>query len=199
MDQTEERYPFHKTFHVEGGNFIHAGSISSQVKRVLKEEGFPKNVIRRMSIATFEAEMNVICYARWGILTLLVFSDFIKVAVNDEGAGIHDVNQAMIEGFSTADEKIRELGFGAGMGLSNIKKVTDEMVLTSVVSQGTHLEFMVNVNPVRNSCEALNPALRGGTPYGAEPGINLKCNPATGGTAEQHGIISNGVKDGAGK
>ena len=186
MDQTEERYPFHKTFHIEGGNFIHAGSISSQVKRILKEEGFPKNVIRRMSIATFEAEMNVICYARWGILTLVVFPDFIKVAVDDEGAGIHDVDQAMREGFSTASEKIRELGFGAGMGLSNIKKVTDEMVLTSVVNQGTHLEFMVNVHPVRNSCEALNPA-----------GINLKCNPATGGTAEQHGIISNGVKDGA--
>jgi len=206
MDQTEERYPYHKTFNIEGGDFIHAGSISSQVKRILKEEGFPNDLIRRMSIATFEAEMNVICYARWGILTLLVSSDFLKVVVDDEGAGIKDVNQAMREGFSTADERIRELGFGAGMGLSNIKKVTDEMVLTSEVNCGTHLEFMVNVNPVRNPChcdskpgEALNPALRGGTPYGAEPGINLKCNPAKGGTAEQQGIISNGVKDGAGR
>jgi anti-sigma regulatory factor (Ser/Thr protein kinase) len=195
MDQTEERYPYHKTFNIEGGDFIHAGSISSQVKRILKEEGFPNDLIRRMSIATFEAEMNVICYARWGILTLLVSSDFLKIVVDDEGVGIKDVNQAMREGFSTADERIRELGFGAGMGLSNIKKVTDEMVLTSVVNQGTHLEFMVNVNPVRNPSrcdskpgEALNPA-----------GINLKCNPAKGGTAEQQGIISNGVKDGAGR
>ncbi|MBM4350742.1 MAG: anti-sigma regulatory factor [Deltaproteobacteria bacterium] len=142
---TEERYPFHNTFRIEGGNFTHAGSVSSQVKRILKEERFPNSVIRRVSIATFEAEMNVICYAHWGILTLLVFSDFIKVAIDDEGPGIHDVDQAMTEGFSTASDKIRELGFGAGMGLSNIKKVTDEMVLTSVVNQGTHLEFMVKV------------------------------------------------------
>lgn len=146
MEQIEERYPFHRAFNIEGGDFVHAGSISSQVKRILKEEGFPNPVIRRMAIATFEAEMNVICYARWGILTLLVSSDFLKVVVDDEGVGIQDVNQAMKEGFSTANEKIRELGFGAGMGLSNIKKVTDEMVLTSVVNQGTHLEFMINLN-----------------------------------------------------
>ncbi len=145
MDQTERKTPFHKIFHIEGGNFTHAGSISSQVKRVLKDVGFHKQVIRRMSIATFEAEMNVICYARHGTLTLFVSPDFLKVVVDDEGAGINDVKQAMREGFSTANEKIRELGFGAGMGLSNIKKVTDEMVLTSVVNQGTHLEFMVNV------------------------------------------------------
>ncbi|OGP78929.1 MAG: hypothetical protein A2V86_17520 [Deltaproteobacteria bacterium RBG_16_49_23] len=188
MDQTERATPFHKIFRIEGGNFTHAGSISSRVKRVLKEAGFQSKVIRRMSIATFEAEMNVICYARHGTLTLFVFPDFLKVVVDDEGVGIKDVHQAMREGFSTADEKIRELGFGAGMGLSNIKNVTDKMVLTSEVNRGTHLEFMVNVHPVRNSCEALNPA-----------GINLKCNPATGGTAEQHGIISNGVKDGAEK
>ncbi len=145
MEQIEERYPFYKTFHIEGGNFLNAGSISSQVKRILKEEGFPNHVVRRISIATFEAEMNVICYARWGILNLVVFPDFIKVAIDDEGVGIPDVELAMKEGFSTADERIRELGFGAGMGLSNIKKVTDGMLLTSVVNQGTHLEFVVHV------------------------------------------------------
>jgi anti-sigma regulatory factor (Ser/Thr protein kinase) len=145
MEQTEERYPFHETFRIEGGDFKRAGSVSSLVKRTLKGERFPNEVIRRVAIATFEAEMNVICYAHWGILTLIVFSDFIKVAVDDEGPGIHDVDQAMMEGFSTATEKIRELGFGAGMGLSNIKKVTDQMVLTSVVNQGTHLEFMVKI------------------------------------------------------
>jgi anti-sigma regulatory factor (Ser/Thr protein kinase) len=145
MDQTEEKYPFYETFQIEGGNFTHAGSISSKIKRILKQEGFPNQVIRRMAIATFEAEMNVICYARWGTLNLLVSTDFLKVVVDDEGVGIRDVNQAMKEGFSTATERIRELGFGAGMGLSNIKKVTDEMVLTSVVNQGTHLEFKINV------------------------------------------------------
>ncbi len=145
MEQTEERYPFHETFQIEGGNFKHAGSVSSQVKRILKGERFPNEIVRRVAIATFEAEMNVICYAHWGVLNLLVFSDFIKVTVDDEGPGIHDVELAMREGYSTANEKIRELGFGAGMGLSNIKKATDEMVLTSVVNQGTHLEFMVKV------------------------------------------------------
>jgi len=159
MDQIEERYPFHRAFNIEGGNFTHAGSISSQVKRILKEEGFPSDVIRRMSIATFEAEMNVICYARWGILTLLVTSDFLKVVVDDEGVGIQDVDLAMKEGFSTADERIRELGFGAGMGLSNIKKVTDEMVLTSVVNEGTHLEFTIHLNPVENFNEVSTPAM----------------------------------------
>jgi len=145
MDQTERKTPFRKIFRIEGGNFTHAGAISSQVKRILKEAGFQSKVIRRMSIATFEAEMNVICYARHGTLTLSVSPDFLKVVVDDEGAGINDVNQAMREGFSTADDKIRELGFGAGMGLSNIENVTDEMVLTSVVGRGTHLEFMIEV------------------------------------------------------
>lgn len=146
MEETEGRYPYYETFHIEGGNFKKAGAVSSQVKRVLKGEGLPGDVIRRVSIATFEAEMNVICYAHWGILNLLIFPDYVKVAVDDEGPGIPDVELAMQEGFSTASEKIRELGFGAGMGLSNIKKVTDEMVLTSVVNQGTHLEFMVRID-----------------------------------------------------
>ena len=87
--------------------------------------------------------MNVVCYADRGDLSLLITPRFLKVVVDDEGSGIHDVNLAMREGYSTANEKIRELGFGAGMGLSNIKKNTDEMLLTSKFRQGTHLEFVI--------------------------------------------------------
>ena len=87
--------------------------------------------------------MNVICYANQGTLSLFVTPNFLKVVVKDQGIGIPDVNLAMREGYSTANEKIRELGFGAGMGLSNIKKNTDEMILTSESGQGTHLEFLI--------------------------------------------------------
>jgi anti-sigma regulatory factor (Ser/Thr protein kinase) len=133
-------------FHIEGGNFTSAGLISDQVKKILKEAGFPKKVIRRISIATFEAEMNVICYATRGDLSLFITPNFVKVVVDDEGHGIPDVNLAMSEGYSTADEKIRELGFGAGMGLPNIRKNTDEMILTSKFKEGTHLEFVIYVD-----------------------------------------------------
>ncbi len=143
MIEVEESMRFHEMFHIEGGNFTHAGAISSRVKKILKDAGFPGKIIRRTSIAAFEAEMNVICYANQGDLSLFITPDFLKVVVKDEGIGIPDVNLAMKEGYSTADEKIRELGFGAGMGLSNIKKNTDEMTLTSESGQGTHLEFII--------------------------------------------------------
>ena len=143
MAEAGDNIRFHEMFHIEGGNFTHAGAISSRVKNILKKAGFPGNIIRRTSIAAFEAEMNVICYANQGDLSLFITPDSLKVVVKDEGIGIPDVNLAMREGYSTADEKIRELGFGAGMGLSNIKKNTDEMTLTSESGQGTHLEFII--------------------------------------------------------
>jgi len=143
MDKIENKILLHKIFHIEGGNFTNAGFISDQVKKILKEAGFSNKVIRRISIATFEAEMNVICYADRGDLSLFITPGFLKIVVEDEGKGIPDINLAMSEGYSTADEKIRELGFGAGMGLPNIRKNADEMTLTSQFRQGTHLEFII--------------------------------------------------------
>jgi anti-sigma regulatory factor (Ser/Thr protein kinase) len=143
MAEAEENIRLYEMFHIEGGNFINAGAISSRVKKILKEAGFPGEIIRRTSIAAFEGEMNVICYANQGNLSLFISPSFLKVVIKDEGIGIPDVNLAMSEGYSTANEKIRELGFGAGMGLSNIKKNTDEMILTSKSGQGTHLEFII--------------------------------------------------------
>jgi len=143
MERKENNILLHKRFHIEGGEFKTAGSISDHVKKILSEAGFPNKIIRRISIATFEAEMNVICYATRGDLSLFITPTFLKVVVEDEGKGIPDVNLAMSEGYSTADEKIRELGFGAGMGLPNIKKNADEMILTSKFRQGTHLEIII--------------------------------------------------------
>jgi serine/threonine-protein kinase RsbT len=137
--------PFHEMFHIDGGNFTNAGSISSRVKKILIRAGFSHGVIRRTSIATFEAEMNVICYANRGNISLFISPDSLRVVVEDEGVGIPDVNLAMKEGYSTASEKIHELGFGAGMGLSNIKNHTDRMILTSKIGQGTHLEFVISL------------------------------------------------------
>ena len=145
MSGTENNTHFHERFHIEGGNFTNAGSISSQVKKILKEAGFSSRVIRRASIATFEAEMNVICYASQGNLSLSITPDFLKIVVEDEGIGIADIELAMQEGYSTASERIHEMGFGAGMGLSNIKNNTDGMILTSKYGQGTHLEFLISL------------------------------------------------------
>jgi anti-sigma regulatory factor (Ser/Thr protein kinase) len=145
MAEAGNSIPFHETFHIDGGDFVNAGSISSQVKKILIRAGFSHRVIRKASVATFEAEMNVICYADRGNLSLFIMPDALKIVVEDEGVGIPDVNLAMREGYSTANEKIHELGFGAGMGLSNIKNNTDGMILTSKIGQGTHLEFVISL------------------------------------------------------
>jgi serine/threonine-protein kinase RsbT len=150
MAGAENNIRLHEIFHIEGGDFTNAGSISGQVKNILKKAGFPNKIIRRISIAAFEAEMNVICYANRGKLSLYIAPDFLKVVVEDEGHGIPDINLAMSEGYSTANEKIRELGFGAGMGLPNIRKNTDEMILTSKFRQGTHLEFVIYLDRQEN-------------------------------------------------
>lgn len=146
MERTENNILLHQMFRIEGGDFKNAGSISDRIKKILKEAGFSNTLIRRICIAAFEAEMNVICYASKGTLSLLIAPSFLKIVVEDEGKGIPDVNLAMSEGYSTADEKIREMGFGAGMGLPNIKKNADEMILTSKYRQGTHLEFIIYLN-----------------------------------------------------
>jgi serine/threonine-protein kinase RsbT len=151
MEGTENNILLHKMFHIEGGDFTNAGSISDQVKKILKKAGFQNKIIRRIAIATFEAETNVICYANRGNLSLFITPNLLKVVVEDQGKGIPDVNLAMSEGFSTADEKIRELGFGAGMGLPNIRKNADEMILTSKFSQGTHLEFVIYLDRQENT------------------------------------------------
>ncbi len=130
-------------FSVTGRDFGHAGTVSTTIKSMLKQIGFPPAVIRRVAIATYEAEMNVVVYADRATVTFEVTPAEITVTLEDQGRGIADIEQAMQEGFSTATDEIREMGFGAGMGLPNIKKNSDDLKVTSEVGVGTTVRIKV--------------------------------------------------------
>ncbi len=133
-------------YNVVGKDFDKAGESASGLKRTLYRLGIQPNIVRRASIATYEAEMNIVVFTDGGKLTASVQPHQIKIDASDSGPGIPDVKQAMRPGFSTAPEWIRELGFGAGMGLLNIKNCTDKMTLDSKVGKGTHLEAVLYLN-----------------------------------------------------
>ncbi len=131
-------------FQIIGGNFNNAGEASIQLKSKLVNLGVNESVIRRAAIATFEAEMNVIIYATAGRLNFLITPTFIQIKVDDMGPGIEDIDQAMQEGFSTAPDWVREMGWGAGMGLPNMKKNADEFKIDTVVGEGTTIGMIIN-------------------------------------------------------
>jgi anti-sigma regulatory factor (Ser/Thr protein kinase) len=131
-------------FHIEGGDFAAAGTASSEVKKVLKQLNISPMIIRRIAVALYEAEVNVVAHAFTGVMTVNIKSEKITICIVDEGPGIEDIDQAMEEGFSTASDKVREMGFGAGMGLPNIKRNTDTMKLSSTPGKGTTIEISVN-------------------------------------------------------
>jgi len=124
-------------FQVEGGNFTKAGAASSEVKKVLKQLGVPPMIIRRIVVALYEAEVNIVAHARQGIISIDLYPDKVEIELRDKGPGIKDIPQAMQEGFSTASEEVRAMGFGAGMGLPNIKKNADKLHIESLVGEGT--------------------------------------------------------------
>jgi serine/threonine-protein kinase RsbT len=134
------------TFNVEGNNYSNAGKVSMEIKSTLKQLGIDPLVIRRVAIASYEAEMNVVMYAQRAIVTFEVSPTVIRIVVDDTGPGIADVTLAMQEGYSTATHEMREMGFGAGMGLPNIKKNSDDLKVESKVGKGTKLTIIVNVN-----------------------------------------------------
>ena len=134
---------FRQKFEIKGGDFSRGGEVSCEVKNLLKEIGLPAPSVRRAAIASYEAEMNVIMYAEHGVLDLSVTPLQIRIVVEDSGPGIADIELAMNEGYSTATPEMRELGFGAGMGLSNIKKNADEFEITSEVGKGTRLSMII--------------------------------------------------------
>jgi anti-sigma regulatory factor (Ser/Thr protein kinase) len=138
---------FVHAYDVVGGDFTNAGRASTGIKETLKQMGLPSPLIRRVAIAAYEAEMNTVMYARRGIMTLRVTPSEVVIDASDEGPGIPDIQLAMQEGYSTATAEMREMGFGAGMGLPNIKRNTDEFVLTSDVQRGTTLVMKVRVTP----------------------------------------------------
>jgi serine/threonine-protein kinase RsbT len=133
-------------FEIIGEDFKKAGEASFAVKERLKRLGIPPEIIRRVATAAYEAEINVIVYARRGKMRIRLDEGEIGVRVEDIGPGIPDIEKAMQEGYSTAPHHVRKMGYGSGMGLPNIRKNADRMDLRSVVDQGTVLEFTVRLN-----------------------------------------------------
>ena len=133
-------------FDVDGSDFTSAGHASVQIKKNLRQLGLSPEVIRRVSIAMYEGEINMVIHAGGGIAEVKVCEDCIEIILDDKGPGIKDIDQAMQEGFSTAPDNIRSLGFGAGMGLPNMKRYTDSMDISSTVGVGTRIVMKVNIN-----------------------------------------------------
>ncbi len=130
-------------FEVLGNDFTSAGQASVQVKKNLRQLGFDSEIIRRVSIAMYEGEINMVIHAGGGIAEVIVDEECIEIILEDTGPGIKDIEQAMQAGYSTATEKIQSLGFGAGMGLPNMKKNTDSMQITSTIGVGTRIVMRV--------------------------------------------------------
>ena len=133
------------TFQVAGGDLTHAGEASSQVKQTLRKMGYDSDTIRRVSVCMYEGEINMVIHANGGTATVDVGLDDITITLADVGPGIPDVEQAMKAGFTTAGDQVRDLGFGAGMGLPNMKKYSDEMNIESTVGVGTTVTMVVRI------------------------------------------------------
>lgn len=129
-------------FAITGGDFSRAGIASSEVKKMLKKINVEPRIIKRVVVALYEAEVNVCAHAYKGKVHVDIDGTRIKIDIIDQGPGIENIDKAMEEGYSTASEAVREMGFGAGMGLPNIKKNTDEMSIQSTVNEGTSLTIV---------------------------------------------------------
>lgn len=134
---------YSESFQIEGGNFNSAGIVSTSIKSTLKKLGIPGDIVRKAAIVSYEAEINVVSYAKKAVVNLTVVPGAVRIEVIDEGQGIPNIDLAMQEGYSTADQKIREMGFGAGMGLCNIRNYSDDFHIESEVGRGTHLKMTI--------------------------------------------------------
>ena len=133
-------------YKITGGDFTHAGYASSQVKKMLKQLGVNSTVIKRVVVCLYEAEVNIVAHAYDGSISISLDADTISMKLTDRGPGIGDIEQAMTRGFSTASPQVREMGFGAGMGLPNIKANADSFIITSEPGVGTTLQITINLN-----------------------------------------------------
>ncbi len=134
-----------KCFGVKARDFIKAGEVSIEVQEILKTVGFPPDLIRRVSICAYESEMNIVMHGGDGTCELTVEPDHIVLEMSDEGPGIEDIELALQEGYSTATREFQEMGFGAGMGLPNIKKNADELIIESEKGKGAYLKMTFHV------------------------------------------------------
>ncbi len=132
-------------YEVDGDDFTSAGQASVLVKKNLRQLGLDPETIRRVSIAMYEGEINMVIHAGGGVAEVRVEEGYVEIILEDHGPGIRDIEQAMTAGFSTAPDKIRSLGFGAGMGLPNMKRYTDYMDIKSTLGEGTRITMRVNI------------------------------------------------------
>ena len=132
-------------YDVDGEDFTSAGQASVQMKKSLRRLGISPEIIRRVSIAMYEGEINMVIHAGGGVADVIIDEEKISIVLKDNGPGIKDIEQAMQEGFSTATDNIRTLGFGAGMGLPNMKRYSDTMDIESTVGVGTTIKMTVNL------------------------------------------------------
>lgn len=135
--------PVRLTYPVEGGDFIQAGEASSKMKMTLKKLGLPTDVIRKAAICMYEGEINMVIHANGGVIDVDISPERILMVLKDVGPGIPDIEQAMQEGFSTANEEVNMLGFGAGMGLPNMKRSSDEIHIDTELNVGTTVTMVI--------------------------------------------------------
>jgi serine/threonine-protein kinase RsbT len=135
----------HFEYEIEGGDFSKAGYASSEVKKKLKQLNVDLQIVKRVVVALYEAEVNIVAHAYNGVMKVEIDEERIVLVLVDTGPGIPDIEQAMEEGYSTASPEVREMGFGAGMGLSNIKKNVDHLNISSEVGKGTRVEMITNI------------------------------------------------------
>ncbi len=133
-------------FDVDDDDFSVAGEASSKLKKMLRQLSIPPDIIRKVAVAMYEGEINMVIHANGGTIDVEITDEYIKMVLSDNGPGIANIDLAMQEGYSTATDSVRELGFGAGMGLPNMKKYTDGMKITSEIGKGTTIEMVVNIN-----------------------------------------------------
>lgn len=146
MQQKEKKNSIKLEFLVAKHDFSRAGEASSNIKKILRQLGVDSQTIRKVSIATYEAEMNIAIHSEGGKLTVWICPSHIKIIAEDKGPGIEDIDLAMQEGYSTAPNQVRELGFGAGMGLPNIKRYCDKFTIQSKKGEPTILDMLIYTN-----------------------------------------------------
>lgn len=139
--------PLHMHYEVDGSDFTTAGETSSKVKKLLNTLGFDPTAVRKTAIAMYEGEINMVIHANGGSIDVDITPDKITAVLKDTGPGIKDIEKAMQEGYSTADNNVRELGFGAGMGLPNMKKYSDDMKIETEIGIGTTVTLVICVKP----------------------------------------------------
>jgi len=132
----------HLRFEIAGGDFTKAGTVASAVKKVLRKLSIDQAISKHIVIALYEGEVNVVAHSYGGTIDVEIDNSMVRFTITDTGPGIEDIEKAMEEGYSTATPQVREMGFGAGMGLSNMKKNSDSMSISSAPGEGTRVEFI---------------------------------------------------------